>query len=144
MVCASDVVRRELDKIKADALQAIDNMLQLEHDPLFTQNTDFYDSEKRNWSLNYTRIRRNPSKYLIHNNASEPESDDDQDEMRSKDDKFQKALSTMVDVRAYFQVTYKVTFPQSRAAKLRHWFYLACYRLYSSGHRARTSSKCMA
>jgi hypothetical protein len=109
----------ELDKIKENALQAIDNVLQLEHNPLFTQNTDLLASEKQNWTSCYTSIRRNPSKYLIRTNASEAESDDDrdEDEVTIPDDNFQRALSIMVDVRAYFQVTYKVMFLQSRAAR---------------------------
>jgi hypothetical protein len=114
------VVRIELDKIKENALQAIDNVLQLEHNPIFTQNTDLLASEKQNWTSYYTNIRRNPSKYLIHTNASEaPESDDDrdEDEVTRPDDNFQRALSIMVDVHAYFQVTYKVMFLQSRAAR---------------------------
>jgi vacuolar protein sorting-associated protein 1 len=120
------VVRIELDKIKASTLQVVDKTLQLEHNPLYTQNTDFLASEKRKWSLVYTGIRQRPWRHLIkegvRTEAFESESDDGTDEMvKIPEDKFQQALSVMANVRAYFQVTYKVNIYkmtlQSRAAK---------------------------
>ena len=115
------MIRIELDKIKENAFQAIDNVLQLEHNPIFTQNTDLLAREKQTWTSLYSQVRRKPTKYLIRINHSEVDSDSeddhDKDEVTSTDDDFQRALSVMVDVRSYFQVTYKVTFLQSRAAR---------------------------
>ena len=103
------MVRIELDKIKANALQTIDNILQLERNLIYTQNTEFLASEKQRWSSIYTLIQQNSSKCLINTDASEPESDDDQDKLvEIIDDRFQQALSVMVNVMAYFQVAYKV------------------------------------
>jgi hypothetical protein len=108
------VVRIELDKIKASALQVVDKTLQLEHNPVYTQNTDFLASEKQKWSSYYTGLRQRHFRYLINPRVIEPsESDDDTDNemVRIAEDKFQQALSVMANVRAYFQVTYKVNDP---------------------------------
>jgi hypothetical protein len=108
------VVRIELDKIKASALQVVDKTLQLEHNPVYTQNTDFFASEKQKWSSYYTGLRQRHFRYLINPRVIEPsESDDDTDNemVRIAEDKFQQALSVMANVRAYFQVTYKVNDP---------------------------------
>lgn len=88
----------------------VDKTLQLEHNPVYTQNTDLFAIEKQKWSSFYARIRRHPQRYLINNTESDDsESDDDAGEMvRILEDEFQKALSLMAKVQAYFRVAYKV------------------------------------
>jgi hypothetical protein len=105
---ASSVVQIELDKIKEDALQAVDDILEMETIPIHTQNTDLFASETQKWRSFYTTVRQNASPAT---DTSESESNHDQDDLAEiTDDKFQQALSVMVDVRSYFQVAYQVTF----------------------------------
>ena len=107
------MVRIELDKIKANALHMLDKMLQLEHYPVFTQNGDLA-SEKKKWLLFYTRIRREPSRYLIdqahpsHESSESEGADSDAEDIAEDAEDIQEALSVMANVRAYFQVIYKV------------------------------------
>ena len=110
---SSSVVRVELDKIEASALQAVDKTLQLEHYPVYTQNTEFLASEKQKWSAFYDRVRRHSSRFLINaavTEASDSDDDDTEEAVKApaREDKFQQALSLMANVRAYFEVTYKV------------------------------------
>ena len=112
---SSSVVRVELDKIKASALQVVDKTLQLEHNPIYTQNADLVATEKRKWSLFYARVRRNPGRFLITQGIAKPADPDSEDSaeevvIRSvpREDKFQQALSVMANVRAYFEVAHKV------------------------------------
>ena len=124
---SSAVVRMELDKIKASALQAVNKTLELEYNPIFTQNTDFFASERRKWFSAFADIRRRHVHYLTGVPRAVKsfayESDDDHGvkgdspyaaevpvgiEVQVPEDRFHQALSVMVNVRAYFQVTYKV------------------------------------
>jgi len=99
------VVQIELDKIKEDALQAVDDILEMETIPIHTQNTDLFASETQKWRSFYTTVRQNASPAT---DTSESESNHDQDDLAEiTDDKFQQALSVMVDVRSYFQVAYQ-------------------------------------
>jgi hypothetical protein len=107
---ASSVVRTELDKIKASALQTLDRTLELEQEPVFTQNSDLFASEKQKWLSFYTRIRDDPSMYRLkvpvsdgYGSASETD-----ESPAATEDRFQEALVVMATVRAYFQVAYKV------------------------------------
>ena len=117
------MVRAELDKIKASALQVVDKTLQLEHNPIYTQNTDLVATGKRKWSLFYARVRQDSGQFLITNDIvrlADPDSEEsagedpeesegeDSEEVFPREDKFQQALSVMADVRAYFEVAYKV------------------------------------
>jgi hypothetical protein len=86
----------------------LDKTLQLEHNPVYTQNTDYLAKEKQRWSSFYTDIRRRPWRYLIIANKQSGDEDSEDEMVRIPEDKFQQAVSVMANVRAYFQVTYKV------------------------------------
>jgi hypothetical protein len=86
----------------------VDKTLQLEHNPVYTQNTDYLANEKRRWYSFYTGARQRHWQYHI-TPYEHIESEETAEEIvRIPEDKFQQALSVMANVRAYFQVTYKV------------------------------------
>lgn len=102
------VVHIELEKLNASALQAVDKALQLERYPVYTQNTDFFATEKRKWSELYTDVRRRPWLYPINTANASDVSDDGKDEVVAGDTfQFEQALSVMANVRAFFEVIYK-------------------------------------
>jgi hypothetical protein len=99
-ILARSVTSSELDKCKVETVRILEKILALESVPLFTQNTDFLESEGQKWLSTYTRIRGQSSSYLdpppeYHfHPAPEPQ--------------FNNAMIVMANVRAYFQVAYKV------------------------------------
>jgi vacuolar protein sorting-associated protein 1 len=115
------VVRIELDQIRVSALHVVYKTLQLEHDPVYTQNTDYFASEKRKWSDFYTGVRRRSHRFLTKRAITKAgESDDEEgtdDSETIAEDKFQQALSVMANVRAYFQVAVKVSVSKTRVAR---------------------------
>jgi hypothetical protein len=107
-ILARSVTSSELDKCKVETIRILEKILALESVPLFTQNTDFLESEGQKWLSTYTRIRGQSSSYLVDPPppvdyyyhpppvAEEPVKD------------FNNAMIVMANVRAYFQVAYKV------------------------------------
>ena len=64
-LCASSVVQAELETCKTSTIQRIEKTLQLEHTPIFTQNTDHLTSEKRKWLSFYINLRKNQSEFAL-------------------------------------------------------------------------------
>lgn len=129
------------DQIQTAEL-AVKTILELEKNPLFTQNTHYLDSCRQKWLTHYTEVRLRPWRYEIR--SAGPEIEDDSPVFSSgrtvegyptpKDralsalaeigyknlsgadlirlappDRFSEELIVMADVRAYFQVSYKVS-----------------------------------
>lgn len=105
---SSSVIREELDEIKASALQAVDKTLQLEHYPLYTLNTDFFTSEQRKWSAFYADVQQHSGQFFINTGATEAYEYEPDDATEQVAGKAPEALFVMANVRAYFEVTYKV------------------------------------
>jgi hypothetical protein len=64
-VSASSEVQAELERRKNSAIQRIEKTLQLELSPIFTQNKDYFTSEKQKWLSNYINLRKNQSTFAL-------------------------------------------------------------------------------
>ena len=113
-ILTRSVTGGELDKCKVETVRMLEKILALESVPLFTQNTDFLDSEEKKWLSTYTRIRDQSSSYRV--DCTPPIRSPHpsypwlpvEPEVPPVGDQFHNALIVMANVRAYFQVAYKV------------------------------------
>jgi vacuolar protein sorting-associated protein 1 len=121
---------------KETAYQALLRVLELEDGPFLSQNGHYYESVRRKWLARYRSIRRSSSRYLItssplseslprrvtpisaENRALQALSELGYTDLQLEDlarlhppDLFEEELTVMSDVRAYFQVAYKVGLP---------------------------------
>jgi vacuolar protein sorting-associated protein 1 len=92
LILTSSVTTNEISKCRVETIRTLEKILALESVPLFTQNTDFLKSERKKWLSHYTDIRASHN----YNRRIDVE------------DQFHNALTVMADVRAYFEVGYKV------------------------------------
>lgn len=107
-VLTRSVTSSELNKCKVETLHILEKVLALESVPLFTQNTDFLNSEGKKWLSTYTRVRGQSSRYLVPSQPTPYPCPDIIFEEANDENQFHNALIVMANVRAYFQVAYKV------------------------------------
>jgi hypothetical protein len=100
----SSVTTAELDKCKVETVRTLQKILALESVPLFTQNTDLLKSESQKWFSSYNLVSGRSPSYLSAREYSRLSKEQDVDDQFE----FRNALTVMADVRAYFQVAYKV------------------------------------
>jgi len=111
----SGLIEKEIDQCKETAHKALLKTLELEKTPLFTQNRRFFDSERAEW---LTRFRDK------HRNTNYPPQP------------FDEEMTVMAEVRAYFEVAYRVRSPHHKLMYVLFTvrFELACHRLYPTNH----------
>ncbi|KAF8637496.1 hypothetical protein AX17_002781 [Amanita inopinata Kibby_2008] len=104
------LVNVELDEYKMNAIKQVQTLLELESQPLFTQNLHYFEAEQTKWHRHYSSIRNRESTY----NAAY--SDSGSVSVRGtpsdtaafvKDDEYTNELILMSRVQAYFRVGYK-------------------------------------
>ncbi len=87
------VVRGELQKCRDDALDALNKLLELESIPLYTQNLHYLQDCRSKWLSRYEAEFRKTQTQVELMKGYHP---------------YMEELKLMADVRAYFQVAYKV------------------------------------
>jgi hypothetical protein len=93
------LTKKEVDKCREAALKALLKTLELEKMPLFTQNTQFLGSEREKWLGRYQHKRRYP---YPHSGQEE------RMPMPIPTPPFDEEIVVMAEVRAYFEVAYRV------------------------------------
>ena len=104
------LVHLELDQCKENAQHAVESLLQLESQPLFTQNTHYLQSEEVKWLEHFKLIHfRGPILYNIgHYPSLQPVSPEEAKYFRVSWKEYEDELVVMAHVQAYFRVAYKV------------------------------------
>ncbi|KAJ4000867.1 P-loop containing nucleoside triphosphate hydrolase protein [Lentinula boryana] len=96
--CIKTLSYSELDACRAKALILIQKLLSHESVPLYTQNIQYFATEKSKWLSEYTKVhRRSPNYPSSRSSSPEPIIKSSYDD----------ALSVMATVSAYFQVASK-------------------------------------
>ena len=99
------LVHAELDRCKKNAQHSIESLLQLESQPLFTQNTIYLQSEEAKWLEHFK---------IVHYRSSEPRancspvSPEEEKHFIKSRKTYEDELFVMAHVQAYFHVAYKV------------------------------------
>ncbi|KAF8970895.1 P-loop containing nucleoside triphosphate hydrolase protein [Flammula alnicola] len=113
---ARDLTFQERDRCRHEARYVLDKLLNLEKDPLFTQNFDTLETEGKRWSERYKKMRiprdyeyidpprrpRQPIIYHFPGDSIDPTLDGTLKTWSIEDE-----LKVMTDVQAYFQVASK-------------------------------------
>jgi hypothetical protein len=97
-IATRQLIFDEAEQCRELALKALRKMLELEKTPLFTQNLQLFHSERTEWLRRYEYGYRWPT-----NTASYPTYSGGADTSSVKD-----AMVVMADVRAFFEVAYRV------------------------------------
>ncbi|TFK32040.1 P-loop containing nucleoside triphosphate hydrolase protein [Crucibulum laeve] len=112
------LVHVELEQGKEEAVLMLNKMLELESEPLFTQNLHYLQASEEKWLSFYQSVRRRSPSYLRNqpiidwqpSYTHQPDTDGDDDEEEETvepKDEYYNELVVMANVRAYFQVGYK-------------------------------------
>jgi len=110
------LVHVELDRCKQNAQQAVESLLQLEVQPLFTQNNRCFRNEESKWLEHYEVIHDTAPEYKVGSSAtsasvlsgaSELAASTLQAAGRTSRRDFEDELVVMARVQAYFRVGYK-------------------------------------
>ena len=132
------MIRNQVDVCKAQAQEAVKIALDLEGTPHFTQNSHYFQTLRERWLAYYKMVRMNPAQYnasVVEPSELSAELSEDEPELpvetlealralaeagypnlRVSDlarllppDSWEEELIVMADVRAYYQVGYKVS-----------------------------------
>ena len=103
------VVHTELDGCKENAQNSVESLLQLESQPLFTQNTPYLQSEEAKWLQHFKFIHfRSPELYTAVYLPLRPISPEEEGRFIKSWKPYEDELVIMAHVQAYFHVAYKV------------------------------------
>lgn len=126
----SPIIRNEIVKCSKEGWRSVASVLECEKVPYMTQNGHYFESSRTTWLAHYRQIRRNPEKYSMNRQPARPASPEEAvyitpgPSLRSAShsirpisppryippvDQYEEELIVMADVRAYFQVAYKVS-----------------------------------
>jgi hypothetical protein len=102
-------VHKELDRCKENAQNSVESLLQLESQPLFTQNTLYLQSEEAKWLGHFKFIHyRSPQLYTAVCPPLRPVSPEEEGRFMLSWKPYEDELVVMAHVQAYFRVAYKV------------------------------------
>jgi len=59
------IIMETLEEQKAQALHAVKSTLRLEKDPLFTQNTHYYQTTREAWLAHFKLVHHHKTSYII-------------------------------------------------------------------------------
>jgi hypothetical protein len=102
----SGLIEKEIDRCKEMAHKALLKTLELEKTPLFTQNRRYFDSERAEWLTRFQDKHRNTNNPDVWGLRSQSVSD--------SPSSFDEEMTVMAEVRAYFEVAYRVRSPHHK------------------------------
>jgi hypothetical protein len=106
------LIVKEAEQRKELAFKAVQKALELEKTPLFTQNLQVFDFEKTEWLRRYEYIHENPhDSYSGRGSYCSNCSGYCRPVTPTRSTEFREPLEVMADVRAYFEVAYRVCSP---------------------------------
>ena len=103
------LVHAELDRCKENAQHSVESLLELESQPLFTQNTLYLQSEEAKWLQHFKFVHyRSPELHRVDCPPLRPVSPEEENRFIKSWKTYEDELVVMAHVQAYFHVAYKV------------------------------------